>query len=307
MVDQRDTSAFACPVAAAAPDAHAVHPRDGSARAARAARSHRAQRDAQAIAAGSRPRPPEACTSASRARAVRLAARTHASGTLVMRIEDIDRPRVVAGTAEAIMADLRWLGLDWDEGPDRRRAHAPYRAIASAAQLYTAAIETAARSAACVSRARARAKTSRRRQRTARRSRCRCIPARVARRDAHRPRRRRCASSMQDAPGFRICCTAPTREHVVRRLRAAARRRCVRVSARGGGRRHRDADQRGGARRRLVVFDAAPARAVPRVGRRSTAVSSCTLLLRPTAQRLEQASPGAAGRQYRADGMSADN
>jgi glutamyl-tRNA synthetase len=38
-------------------------------------------------------------------------------GEIVMRIEDIDRPRVVAGSADAILRDHEWLGLDWDEGP----------------------------------------------------------------------------------------------------------------------------------------------------------------------------------------------
>ncbi|CAM2008274.1 tRNA glutamyl-Q(34) synthetase GluQRS [Acanthopleuribacter pedis] len=37
---------------------------------------------------------------------------------LVMRMEDLDRPRVKAGSAAQILDDLRWLGLDWDEGPD---------------------------------------------------------------------------------------------------------------------------------------------------------------------------------------------
>lgn len=34
-----------------------------------------------------------------------------------MRVEDLDGPRVVPGSAESIQHDLRWLGLDWDEGP----------------------------------------------------------------------------------------------------------------------------------------------------------------------------------------------
>jgi glutamyl-tRNA synthetase len=38
-------------------------------------------------------------------------------GQVVLRIEDIDSPRVKAGAAEQACADLRWLGLDWDEGP----------------------------------------------------------------------------------------------------------------------------------------------------------------------------------------------
>jgi glutamyl-tRNA synthetase len=45
-----------------------------------------------------------------------LQARKH-RGKIVMRIEDIDRPRVVPGAAEAIFRDHEWLGLDWDEGP----------------------------------------------------------------------------------------------------------------------------------------------------------------------------------------------
>ena len=43
-----------------------------------------------------------------------------------MRIEDIDRVRAVAGAAQAIMDDLRWLGLDWDEGPDVGGRAGPY-------------------------------------------------------------------------------------------------------------------------------------------------------------------------------------
>jgi glutamyl-tRNA synthetase len=38
-------------------------------------------------------------------------------GRLILRIEDIDSPRVKAGADKAIMDDLHWLGLDWDEGP----------------------------------------------------------------------------------------------------------------------------------------------------------------------------------------------
>src|SRR5260221_5375427 len=47
-------------------------------------------------------------------------------GAYVVRIEDLDRPRVVAGSAEGILRDLRWLGLDWDEGPDAGGPYAPY-------------------------------------------------------------------------------------------------------------------------------------------------------------------------------------
>jgi glutamyl-tRNA synthetase len=36
---------------------------------------------------------------------------------IVLRIEDIDSPRVKPGAAQQAMDDLRWLGLDWDDGP----------------------------------------------------------------------------------------------------------------------------------------------------------------------------------------------
>ena len=41
----------------------------------------------------------------------------HNAGTFVLRIEDTDRARNVAEHAEGIQRSLRWLGLDWDEGP----------------------------------------------------------------------------------------------------------------------------------------------------------------------------------------------
>ena len=44
-----------------------------------------------------------------------------------MRVEDLDGPRTVPGMAEAILDDLRWLGIDWDEGPDVGGPHAPYQ------------------------------------------------------------------------------------------------------------------------------------------------------------------------------------
>ncbi len=49
-----------------------------------------------------------------------------AAGTFVLRVEDLDGPRTVPGMAEAILDDLRWLGLDWDEGPDLGGPHTPY-------------------------------------------------------------------------------------------------------------------------------------------------------------------------------------
>lgn len=48
------------------------------------------------------------------------------SGTTVLRVEDIDPPRVVAGSETRITVDLAWLGLDWDEGPGPGGPHASY-------------------------------------------------------------------------------------------------------------------------------------------------------------------------------------
>src|SRR5206468_7804682 len=45
-----------------------------------------------------------------------LAARSR-GGRVVLRMEDIDSPRVKPGSAEDALEDLRWLGLHWDEEP----------------------------------------------------------------------------------------------------------------------------------------------------------------------------------------------
>ena len=42
------------------------------------------------------------------------------AGVHVLRVEDLDPPRVVAGSEARIEEDLRWLGLDWDEEPTRQ-------------------------------------------------------------------------------------------------------------------------------------------------------------------------------------------
>jgi glutamyl-tRNA synthetase len=48
------------------------------------------------------------------------------AGKTVLRVEDIDTPRVVRGSAARIAEDLAWLGLDWDEGPEVGGPYAPY-------------------------------------------------------------------------------------------------------------------------------------------------------------------------------------
>jgi glutamyl-tRNA synthetase len=69
-----------------------------------------------------------------------LSARTR-GGAFVLRMEDLDRARVVAGSAEGILNDLRWLGLDWEEGPDVGGPHRPY-AQSDRVAIYDAAFET---------------------------------------------------------------------------------------------------------------------------------------------------------------------
>ncbi|MDY6916894.1 MAG: glutamate--tRNA ligase [Chloroflexota bacterium] len=50
----------------------------------------------------------------------------HCGGSFVLRIEDTDVTRKVEGAVEAILDSLRWLGLDWDEGPEVGGAYGPY-------------------------------------------------------------------------------------------------------------------------------------------------------------------------------------
>ena len=52
-------------------------------------------------------------------------ARKH-NGQFILRIEDTDQKRSVEGAIDAIIEDLRWLGLDWDEGPDKDGPYGPY-------------------------------------------------------------------------------------------------------------------------------------------------------------------------------------
>ncbi|HZC14571.1 MAG TPA: glutamate--tRNA ligase family protein, partial [Thermoleophilaceae bacterium] len=51
----------------------------------------------------------------------------HHGGTFVFRIEDTDARRDSVESYEALLDALRWLGLDWDEGPEVGGPHGPYR------------------------------------------------------------------------------------------------------------------------------------------------------------------------------------
>lgn len=53
-------------------------------------------------------------------------ARKH-GGTFFIRIEDTDRARFEEGAEQLIYDSLSWLGIEWDEGPDKGGPHGPYR------------------------------------------------------------------------------------------------------------------------------------------------------------------------------------
>ena len=63
-----------------------------------------------------------------------------AGGRILLRIEDLDHPKIKPGAAGQILEDLRWLGLDWDEGPDVGGPHGPY-VQTERIPLYKAALE----------------------------------------------------------------------------------------------------------------------------------------------------------------------
>lgn len=51
----------------------------------------------------------------------------HHEGVFILRVEDTDVSRVTEEAHRGVLDDLRWLGLNWDEGPDVGGPHGPYR------------------------------------------------------------------------------------------------------------------------------------------------------------------------------------
>lgn len=49
-----------------------------------------------------------------------------AGGALILRVEDLDRERCKSVYAAGLIEDLRWIGLEWREGPDVGGSHGPY-------------------------------------------------------------------------------------------------------------------------------------------------------------------------------------
>ncbi len=61
-------------------------------------------------------------------------------GQFVLRMEDIDQPRVKTGSAQQSLDDLHWMGLDWDEGPNIGGPVGPYEQSSRIA-LYETALQ----------------------------------------------------------------------------------------------------------------------------------------------------------------------
>lgn len=48
-------------------------------------------------------------------------------GKMILRIEDTDQQRSTPESERAILESLQWLGIEWDEGPDKSGEFGPYR------------------------------------------------------------------------------------------------------------------------------------------------------------------------------------
>ena len=59
----------------------------------------------------------------------------HHDGTFILRVEDTDASRVTEEAFRGVLEDLRWLGLDWDEGPEVGGAARPVPAVRAARDL----------------------------------------------------------------------------------------------------------------------------------------------------------------------------
>jgi len=132
----------------------------------------------------------------------------------VLRVEDLDAARVVPGAEAELIADLGWLGLDWDEGPDRGGSLGPYRQSERRGR-YDAAV------AALLAAGRAFP--------------CACSRAEVARAASapHGP--------ADEGPRYPGTCRGLRREEVEARARAAGRVAAIRFA--GGGERVAFADE----------------------------------------------------------------
>jgi len=72
----------------------------------------------------------------------------HEGGAFILRIEDTDQTRLVPDALDAILESLRWLGLDWDEGPELGGQYGPYFQSERLERYHHAADELIAKGAA---------------------------------------------------------------------------------------------------------------------------------------------------------------
>ena len=72
----------------------------------------------------------------------------HHGGTFIIRVEDTDQARSTRESEQMVLDDLRWLRLDWQEGPDLGGPHAPYRQSERLGTYLPAAEELIAKGAA---------------------------------------------------------------------------------------------------------------------------------------------------------------
>jgi hypothetical protein len=64
-----------------------------------------------------------------------IAALASTGGSFILRLEDTDRSRFVEDAEKRLVADLKWAGLKWDEGPDCGGPHGPYRQVSSSCSI----------------------------------------------------------------------------------------------------------------------------------------------------------------------------
>ena len=72
----------------------------------------------------------------------------HHGGAFIIRVEDTDQARSTRESEQMVLDDLRWLALDWQEGPDVGGPHAPYRQSERREQYNAAAAELVAKGVA---------------------------------------------------------------------------------------------------------------------------------------------------------------
>ena len=199
----------------------------------------------------------------------------HHGGTFVFRIEDTDKERSTQESYDALLDLWRWLGLDWDEGPEVGGPHAPYKqsergdlyldvlAKLAASQLHLRLLlhDRGGRRAPQGGRlqgAGVRRPLPRAHRRAGRGVRGRGPPAGRPVPDARR----------LDRPGTTWCAARSRFETAVRaRLRAVPRQRRPALHPGQPGRRRADGDHPRAARRGPAVQHAAPDRAVRGAGR----------------------------------------